>query len=333
MRRILVLLNARAGTVVDCGADTVKAALAALREGGREVDIHLVPPKAMPAAIADGARSSHDALVVGGGDGSVNLAARSLAGTGKVLGVLPFGTMNLLARDLGMPTGIDAAVAALKSATPADIDLATLDGRPFHSLSGIGFFSQMARAREETRGHPLGRFLGVAWAALKALRRSGRFRFEVALDGRREIVDAYAVLVTNNRFGVDWRRPRLDEGLLEVHIAEDASTLGLARAGADLITGGWRDNPGIRSVTAREVTIAHVRRRAWTATDGELVRAAVPLHYGITPRALTILKAPPERPPAPAARTRTGAGTATGAHPGADAGIGSGTRAGADLPV
>lgn len=333
MRRILVLLNARAGTVVDCGTETVTSAIAALGEGGRQVDIHLVAPKAMPAAIAEAARSSHDALVVGGGDGSVNLAARSLAGTGKVLGVLPFGTMNLLARDLGMPAGIDAAVAALKSATPADIDLATLDGRPFHSLSGIGFFSQMARAREETRGHPFGRFLGVAWAALKALRRTGRFRFEVALDGRREIVDAYAVLVTNNRFGPDWRRPRLDEGLLEVHIAEDASTLGLARAGADLITGGWRDNPGIRSVTAREVTISHVRRRAWTATDGELVRAAVPLHYGITPRALTILKAPAETRPTPAVRTGTGTGTQRGANPGTDAGAGNGARTNADLPV
>ncbi|MDC7788208.1 diacylglycerol kinase family protein [Rhodoplanes sp. TEM] len=307
MRRILVLLNARAGTVVDCGPETVTAALAALGEGGRQIDVHMVAPKAMPAAIAEGARASHDALVVGGGDGSVNLAARALAGTSKVLGVLPFGTMNLFARDLRMPAGIDAAVAALKTAAPAEVDLATLDGRAFHSLSGIGFFSQMARAREETRGHPFGRLLGVAWAAVKALRRTGRFRFAVALDGRREVVDAYAVLVTNNRFGPDWRRQRLDEGLLEVHIAEDASTLGLARAGADLLTGGWRDNPGIRSITAREVTIAHVRRRAWTATDGELVRAPMPLHYGVAPRALTVLMAPPEDPPTPAVRATAGA--------------------------
>ncbi|RAI40813.1 diacylglycerol/lipid kinase family protein [Rhodoplanes roseus] len=302
MRRILVLLNERAGTVVDRGPEAVTAALAALGEGGRAVDIRMLPPKAMPAAIAEGARSSHDALVVGGGDGSVNLAASALAGTGKVLGVLPFGTMNLFARDLRMPADIEGAVTALQAATPQAVDLATLDGRPFHSLSGIGFFSQMARAREETRGHPLGRFLGVAWAALKALRRTGKFRFEVALDGRREIVDAFAVLVTNNRFGVDWRRPRLDEGLLEVHIAEDASTLGLARAGADLVTGGWRDNPGIRSTTAREVTISHVRRRAWTATDGELIRADVPLHYGVAPKSLTVLMAPPEEAPAPAVR-------------------------------
>ncbi|CAL8978690.1 Putative lipid kinase BmrU [Rhodoplanes serenus] len=303
MRRILVLLNARAGTLVDHGPEPVRAALGALGAGGRQVDIHVVAPKAMPAAIAEAARSSHDALVVGGGDGSANLAASALAGTGKVLGVLPFGTMNLFARDLRMPADIEEAVAALGAAAPQEVDLATLCGRPFHSLSGIGFFSQMARAREETRGHPLGRFLGVAVAALRALRRSGRFRFEVAVDGRRETVDAVAVLVTNNRFGLDWRRPRLDEGLLELHIAEDAGTLGLARAGADLLTGGWRDNPGIRSMTATSVTISHVRRRAWTTTDGELVRAKMPLHYGVRPRALTVLMGPPDETPTPAVRT------------------------------
>lgn len=300
MRRILVLLNARAGTVVDCGPEAVTEALGALGERGGRVDVHMVAPKAMPAAIAEGARSPHDVLVVGGGDGSANLAAGALAGTGKILGVLPLGTMNLFARDLRMPAGIDDAVAALAAATAREVDLATLDGKPFHSLSGIGFFSQMARAREETRGHPLGRLIGVAAAAFKALRRTGRFRFEVALDDRRETVDAFAVLVTNNRFGPDWRRPRLDQGLLELHIAEDAGALALARAGTDLLTGGWRDNPGIRSITAKSVTIAHARRRAWTATDGELVRARVPLHYDIRPRALTVLMGPAEQEPTPA---------------------------------
>ncbi|EJW11157.1 putative sphingosine kinase [Rhodovulum sp. PH10] len=316
MRRILVLLNARAGTLVDLGPDRIVAALASLREGGRAVEVRLVQPKKMPDAIRDAARSDHDALIVGGGDGTANLAATALSGSDKILGVLPFGTMNLFARDLGMPADPEAAIAALAQARPCRIDLASVNGRLFHTLSGIGFFSQMARAREETRGHPLGRLSSVAVAAWRALRRSGRFRFEIAIDDRTEVVDASAVLITVNRFGADWRRTRLDGGALELHIAESSGALGLAKAGADLLTGSWRDNPGIRSLSARRVAIRHVRKRVWTATDGELLRLRLPLTYEVRPKAVTVLLAPPVAEATPT--VRAGADEVDGDHPAKD---------------
>jgi diacylglycerol kinase family enzyme len=290
MRRILVLLNARAGTLLDRGAEQTRRDLAGLLgRAGSEVEVRLLRPRQIGRAIADAAQGPHDTIVVGGGDGSVSCAANALAGGDKVLGVLPLGTINLLARDLGMPTGIAAAAAALADAVPRRIDLGRLNGRAFHSLSGLGFFSQMARAREEVRGHRFGRFLGVGFAALRALRRTGRFDLQISIDGQVERVDALAVLVTNNRFNAEWGRPRLDGGTLELHIAQDSGAMGLLRASADLLTGGWRDNAGIRSIAAREVTIAHVRRRAWAATDGELGREHVPLRYTVEPRALSVL--------------------------------------------
>jgi len=288
MSRILVLLNARAGTLHDAGADRVRAALAALDESGK-VDIRLVEPQRLPREIADAARSDFQTVVVGGGDGSANCAARHFANTGKVLGILPFGTVNLLARDLGMPAAVEESIAALQHAEPRKIDLATVNDRPFHSLSGLGFFSQMARAREETRGHPLGRMMSVGVAAVRALRRTGRFTLALSANGTTETIDAFAALVTNNRFGGDWRRPKLDEGLLEVHIAEDAGALGLLKASTDLLSGAWRGNPGIRSIPARAIMIDRGRHRTWAATDGELMRERAPLRYGLMPQALTVL--------------------------------------------
>ena len=64
------------------------------------------------------------------------------------------------------------------------------------------------------------------------------------------------MLITNNRFGPDWRRERLDEGVLEILIAENAGALAKLKASADLVTGGWRESEGIRSIVAREVTIS-----------------------------------------------------------------------------
>ncbi|HEX2216641.1 MAG TPA: diacylglycerol kinase, partial [Xanthobacteraceae bacterium] len=184
---------------------------------------------------------------------------------------------------------LDEALAALADAKPRQIDLASVNGRYFHTLSGVGFFSQMARAREETRGLWAGRLLSVGLAFMRAVRRTGRFTLDLEIDGRRQTVDAFAALVTNNRFGDDWRRARVDEGVLELHVAEEQGALARISAGVGLISGNWRNNEGVHSFTAREVVITHQRRRTWVATDGERVREHFPLRYRIEPKALSVL--------------------------------------------
>ena len=289
----LVLLNARAGALIDAGTDRVREALASSLRGRCEPsDIRLVRPAYLKDEIQLAAQSDFSTIVVGGGDGSVNCAAQALAGSDKTLGILPFGTMNLFASDLGMPADIEAAIEALGDARPRRVDLARVNGRVFHSLSGLGFFSQMARAREEVRGHKLGRLVGVGIAAIRALRRTGAFSLDIRTESRREHVEALAVLVTNNRFGRDWRRPKLDEGLLEIHIVENAGALSKLKASANLLTGTWRnddDTDGIRSIVARHLVIGRKRTRTFASTDGELRREYIPLRYETRPGALTVL--------------------------------------------
>src|SRR5688572_14437989 len=101
MRRMLVLLNVRAGALLDRGtADLHNIVRNALAGVAPEIDVELAEGMAIVRAIEVAARGPHDALVVGGGDGSVSIAARALAGSGKALGVLPLGTLNLLGKDL-----------------------------------------------------------------------------------------------------------------------------------------------------------------------------------------------------------------------------------------
>ena len=293
----LVLLNARAGSLIDSGPEGVREEIAqALTARGEAPDIRLLEPRELVPAITKAARGAHDPVIVGGGDGSVSCAVHAFAGSGKTLGVLPFGTLNLLARDLGMPADLHEAVAALRYAKPRTIDLGRINGRAFHSLSGLGFFSQMARAREETRGHPLGRLASVAVAAWRAAWRSGADALDITIDGESESVEALAVLVTVNQFGPDWRRPTLDGGTLELHIAESADVLGKLKASTELLTGSWREsNEGVRSILAREVVIQRRRRHTFAATDGELARERIPLRYAIEPGGLTVLAAASEK--------------------------------------
>jgi diacylglycerol kinase family enzyme len=294
MRHVLVLLNARAGTLIDAGTEDIVALIeSTLKPRCESLEIRLLQPRDLPGAIADAARGSHDTVIVGGGDGSVSAAVAAFSGGEKVLGVLPFGTMNLFARDLGMPSDVREAIAALAIVAPRRIDLAEINGRPFHTLSGLGFFSQMARAREEVRGHPLGRFVSLVLAWFRALRRTATFTIDIVLDGRSERVNALAVLVTNNRFGMDWRRAHLDGGVLEMHLVEDHGTLTKLKASAALLTGSWRTEQEIRSIVATNLTITSRRRHASASTDGELVRERLPLRYRVLPGALSVLgKAP-----------------------------------------
>ncbi|GGE40974.1 diacylglycerol kinase [Agaricicola taiwanensis] len=289
-----VILNARAGTLLDKGGDDPAGMVErAFEAAGQPVDVILCETEGINTCLDEAVKSEAEAVIIGGGDGTVAMAVDRLAGKGTALGILPFGTLNLLAKDIGIPLEFEAAVEALAKARPKMIDLAEINDKPFHTLSGLGFFSEIARAREEVRGLklPFGRYVAVAVSAYRALKRVKPMKLELDVDGSVRQVEAYALLVTNNAFeGPGWSRPRLDEGVLEVHVGHDTTLADRLKAGADLITDAWRDNPEIESFKARRVTVSRRNRtKLWTATDGEVSRETAPLRYSIRPRGLAVL--------------------------------------------
>lgn len=290
MQRMLVVLNARAGRLMDLGPDVLRHQVeATLARDDLDLTVTVVAGAEMTALIREAPQAGFDTVVVGAGDGTLSFAAAAYAHTDMILGVLPLGTMNLLAYDIGIPRDLEGALAALAQARPLRVDLGTLNGRPFHGVSGVGFFSQMALAREQERERR-GSVAGWLVALFKAAFRSGRLSLEVELSDMRQPIEAYAALVTVNAFDAPaLHRSRLDGGRLEVLVAEDRGALARLRAGAEVLIGNWRDNPGIHAFSAQHVTIHARRRRAWVATDGEVRRESLPLRYAIAPGALRLL--------------------------------------------
>jgi diacylglycerol kinase family enzyme len=96
-------------------------------------------------------------------------------------------------------------------------------------------------------------------------------------------------MVTSNRMGEDWRRPQLDEGLLELHLMRAAHFTGRARAGLELLSGNWREGGTIESIAADKIEIASERPRIWVAVDGELRREETPLVFSIAPHKVPVL--------------------------------------------
>ncbi|HEV7324928.1 MAG TPA: diacylglycerol kinase family protein [Bosea sp. (in: a-proteobacteria)] len=292
-----VIANARAGTVLEAGADAFAQRIAAAFEtAGCRAEVELVPPRRLQerlrAAVADDATIP----VIAGGDGSINGALPILMESKRTVAVLPLGTVNVLGRDLGLTGTVEEQIAAICQGEPVAMDIGSVNGRLFHSISGMGFFSLMARQREYARRQfPFSRLIAFLFAATRSILFTHPIRIEMEIAGERRKVEADAVLVTVNQFdGAEWRRTRLNGGEFEVHILDTGGLLSRAKAAFSMLTGGWRNSHNLISLTGTSVTITRRdKRRGHVTFDGEVERCASPFAYRLLPGALRVIAARP----------------------------------------
>jgi diacylglycerol kinase family enzyme len=287
-----VVVNRAAGSLKRLGADAfaerVRAGLAATHG---EVSVQLVEPARLAATLERLAAETPARVVVAGGDGTINTAIGVFAGSEVALGILPLGTMNLTARDLGIPLDPDAAIAALAGATARRIDVAAVEDRIFAHHVSFGLHARMIRLRD-ARG-PTGKWakrLQSLWTALRLWWRP--VPLELSLDGSRARRVGF-VGVTNNRLGempgLPPSRERLDEGRLGLYVVEHVGRWGLLKLAADVAAARWHSSPRIAATTARTVTIESHRARLTASIDGEVVRLVPPVRCRSLPAHLTVL--------------------------------------------
>lgn len=295
--RYEVLVNTHAGAVLEVGGAVLKRRLeAAFAAVDAPAVVHLGAVPALHARLLE-LNDPATVPVLVGGDGTVLALMSAILDRGLPFALLPMGTMNLLGRDLGLVGDIEVDVRALHTGRTRRVDLATLNGTPFHSTSGLGFAAIVARERERARLRiPFSLVLATAVAAVRALLRTQPVEVDVEVDGRVERRVADAVLVTNNLFqGSPWRRPRLDEGILEIHLLNAPGFWARSRAALAVMTGEWRALRHLMSFRAPTVTLRQPgRRRIRVTLDGEVTLQESVLSYAIVPGALEILAADPD---------------------------------------
>jgi diacylglycerol kinase family enzyme len=297
--RFSVLVNADAGDVKRVG---VAAFLRSLEQAfaacGIDARITAHRARRLPGA----ARRERDAdpgriLVFAGGDGTVSRLLPLMVELGAPVGVLPLGTLNLLGRDLGFAGSAAEIVAQLCRSAPTPIDVARINDVPFHSNAGLGFFTRMAREREESRRRfPFSKALAMSVAAVRAMAFTRPISVELEVDGRRVVETVDAVLITNNHFdGSPWRRASLQDGLLEVHLLVGRGLMARLRAALAVWRGDWRALPELRSFTCRRVSLRRrFQSRSSVAIDGEIRRMRNPIEVTIHPGALAVMAPPVE---------------------------------------
>lgn len=253
----------------------------------------------LPARLA-AARPA--AVWVAGGDGSVLAVSRITRRLDLPLGVIPAGTMNLLARDLGMSLNLPDALQQLARAEVSEIDVAEVNGHPFLCISNLGLSTRFSQLREQRRHvSAWRRWPFIVYRMIKSLFDYPPLRFEIRAEGQNWRVKSRSISISNNPLGETAgmlpSRPRLDSGSLAVYVTRERSVWSLPRLYARLMRGRWKQDPELICIESNQAELNVPRRRSIRLMlDGELKHLSLPLRYRLQPRVLKILRPVPPVP-------------------------------------
>jgi YegS/Rv2252/BmrU family lipid kinase len=232
-------------------------------------------------------------IVACGGDGTVNAVASVLIDCSAVLGVLPLGTLNHFARDIGVPDDLEAAVENVLKGRVARVDVGKVNGKIFLNNSSLGLYPAIVRQREEfqKRGH--GKWLAFAIATLRAFIRYQRLYVRVLTERQSEIEEATPfIFIGNNKYEVCGlrvgERARVDAGTLWIYRAPMATRVALLRLGLHALR-GQREPGELEVLEGKNFCIRTEKRHIHVATDGEVVTMNSPLNYSILPKKLCVI--------------------------------------------
>jgi diacylglycerol kinase family enzyme len=285
------LLNDKAGSNSAAEAQALIAQVAAKR--GWAAHFLISSGGADLNALAEQARDVAGLVVAGGGDGTIAAVAAALVGTDTTLGVLPMGTLNHFAKDLGIPLELEKAVQTLFTGKVVRVDVGEVNGRIFLNNSSIGFYPRLVQEREREQRQGRSKWVAFAQAAALMFQKSGTLHVELDKDySRRQSYDTPFVFVGNNRYAVAGleigTRAILDGGKLWVCAAPYAGRLTLIVLALEALLGFVRD----ADLAAFETDQTNVRMRrdhVRVATDGEVKVMRTPLHYRSRPGALRVV--------------------------------------------
>lgn len=289
LHRYGFIFNPRAGR----GRQTaiVQALSLRLRESGhsaREFECPESPAEPAASALKDGC----DVLVACGGDGTVNGVASMVLGSEAALGILPLGTLNHFARDLGI-SSLAAAEDALVRGNARMVDVGSLNGRIFVNNSGIGIYPVIVLERDAVRKTGVPRWPAFVWACLKAIARPPLVKLRIEADETRLARVTPFLFVGNNIYRTEGlavgTREKLDGGVLGICTARHHGRLGIVRLAFRSIVGTIRRDRDFTVLTARRLVVRTAASHVRVSLDGELWRRRPPLEYEILPSALRVI--------------------------------------------
>jgi diacylglycerol kinase family enzyme len=294
-------LNRTATVLVNpaAGADRREDVTTALREiitaaGITARVVPLTAPAQIPAAVRDAIASGTDVIAAAGGDGTVSTVAAAMLGMETALAVLPLGTLNHFAKDLGIPLDLAEAVRAIAAGRIVAVDVGEVNGRSFLNNSSIGVYPDIVVARDGLRQEGRGKWAATLIASARILIRYRGLTVRVTTKDNTRAVRTPFVFVGNNQYQVEGlrfgRRMRLDAGELVAYLAPCVHARDLPFLAALALLGRKTVKPVLESFPAGSLIVETPgRRRLRVALDGEVTQMMPPLKYRVRPKALNVV--------------------------------------------
>lgn len=294
-RSALVILNGGSGAG---GAGDARDIVVRVL-GARGISAHcetLEDVTDLDATVARAVQGGVTLVVAGGGDGTVNAVANAIRPHDVQFGVLPLGTLNHFARDLGIPLELEAALEVIADGHTAAVDAAEVNGRLFLNNSSVGMYPRIVRLRERYKGRRLGKWVVAAWATMRVTRTGRPLRVQLRAEGAEVTRITPLVFVGNNAYrmaGLDaGSRESLQEGTLGLYVVKTMGQWRLLRLVWRILARTAQRSGELAMVRTPAATIdvpadASVARLE-VALDGEVVFLDLPLAYRSLPGALTV---------------------------------------------
>jgi diacylglycerol kinase family enzyme len=289
--RIPAILNVKSGS-----AEEARKAL----ESNDEFEVHDVEPDAIASTIKEVVDAGAERVLVCGGDGTVATAATALLTTSAELAILPGGTLNHFARDLGVSTDAKEALELAVQGESRGVDVGRVDGRVFLNTSSVGAYVRFVRIRERLEKR-FGYRIASAIAALRILFQWNSVVVELEVDGEPRIYRTPLVFigVGERELQVPTLGNRVPNGRrgLHVMVVRGRSRAGVFAIALAAVARGVKAvarTPELDAYLVERCRIS-VRRPTRVALDGEVDSMPATLEYELWRDALHVVCPPAER--------------------------------------
>ena len=233
--------------------------------------------------------ASEQVVVAVGGDGTVNEVARGLFGTGKTLGIIPCGSGDGLARHLGISHDLDKAMKTIVSGKTSPLDAATINGRMFFSVAGVGFDAGVSERFAKCGKRGLSTYIKEG---LKTWRIYSPEKYKIKIDGQDIEHEAIFITVGNsNQWGNGAKiTPLADssDGILDITVVEGFKALELPWLAGRLMTGSAHKSRRVHTYRGKNITIRRSSDGPAHA-DGDWFEAGKTIDIKVIPQALSVL--------------------------------------------
>ncbi len=297
-----IIINQSSGTVLRMGADVLRQKI---EESGIDyASLSIVDSKDIYDTIDDVNNADDtDPLLVGGGDGTIKCAASILLNkenNKRPMCVLPLGTMNLMAHDMGIPINIDDALTAYKSGSKIHkMDVGYVNDKMFLCCVATGSIAKAAELREEKRSENTpALFAQLGLFLLENLDKKHWHRVKMHIGRKRYKFRSSALVISNNIYIpakevkdiTNLIRPKLDEGVLGIMSAKPYNMWDKLRFLSKIRLGNWRKDPVIRTWQGHTALIDIYNKSTsnMITLDGEIIDMPPPYHFSLDPKALTL---------------------------------------------